>query len=453
MIASAIVGADDRTANPGEAAPSALRVLLLAQWYEPVIGGEEVQVRTLAHSLASRGHAVTVAALAHPERPPEYWDGPVHVYRVRAALQRLPMLFTDASRQSAPPFPDPGIASALNRIVRRERPHVVHAHNWIVHSYVPVRRERTPLILTLHDHSLSCAKKLFLYRGATCSGPAPAKCFGCATDHYGLIKGAVTLGGLWASRVAVMRAVDCFIGVSGSVLESSFAPDHDARRVAIPNFLPEGFADTAARPPDGLPDAPFILFVGSLARVKGIEVLLRAFERLEAATRPPLVLLGYTGSELISSLGEWPGDATVLTDQPREAVAAAWRRSLLGVVPSIGPETFGLVALEGMAMGRPVVASRVGGLQEVVQDGETGLLVPAGDSAALASAMARLLHDRALRERMGSAAAIRARAYSADAVVPRIEALYRELITARRARARASRPIPQEAGTEMLTRR
>lgn len=408
-----------------------MRVMLLAQWYEPVIGGEEVQVRTLAHSLAVRGHAVTVVALAHPERPEEYWDGAVHVYRVTATTQRLPGLFTDPSRQSAPPFPDPGIATALRRILVRERPDVVHAHNWIVHSYLPVRDPSVPLVLTLHDHSLSCAKKVLLYRGAACSGPAPLKCLRCSTEHYGPVKGPVTLAGLWASRIALLRATDCLVGVSRSVLDRSVLGGVSTPAVVIPNFLPTAFAASADQPPTGIPPEPFMLFVGGLARFKGVHVLLEAYGRLDAGSRPPLVLLGYTGTESLDSLGVRTRGVTVVTDQPRASVAATWRHSLFGVVPSIGPESFGLVALEGMAMSKPIIASRLGGLQEVVDDGVTGLLVPPGDPAALSHAMDRLLRDRELRERMAAAAEARARDFAAESIVPKVEALYRQLMNGR----------------------
>ena len=107
---------------------------------------------------------------------------------------------------------------------------------------------------------------------------------------------------------------------------------------------------------------------------------------------------------------------------------AAWRRSLIGLVPSVCPETFGLVALEAMAAGRAVIASHIGGLPDVVVDGETGMLVPPGDPLALQNAIQRLLSDRGLSCRLGQAAQRRTAEFSAEAVVPRLECLYRELV-------------------------
>jgi glycosyltransferase involved in cell wall biosynthesis len=100
------------------------------------------------------------------------------------------------------------------------------------------------------------------------------------------------------------------------------------------------------------------------------------------------------------------------------------------IVPSLVPETFGMVALEAMTMGRPVVAARLGGLSELVVDGETGMLVPPGHAPALRDAIAALLGDPSRREAMGRAGRERAASYSAREIVPRVERVYRLLTAA-----------------------
>ena len=119
-----------------------------------------------------------------------------------------------------------------------------------------------------------------------------------------------------------------------------------------------------------LPRKPFFLFVGSLSRIKGIPQLLEAYRQLPP-DRPPLVLIGYRGSERLPELEQLPTGAHLIEDQPHEVVMAAWRRSIAAVVPSVCVEAFGMVALEAMTQGRPVIASRSGGLAEVVVDGKT----------------------------------------------------------------------------------
>jgi glycosyltransferase involved in cell wall biosynthesis len=105
----------------------------------------------------------------------------------------------------------------------------------------------------------------------------------------------------------------------------------------------------------------------------------------------------------------------------------SWIRASVGVVPSVWDEPCPTVALEAMASGRPVVASRVGGLPDLVPDGVAGLLVPPRDAGALGAAVGRLLRDGELRGRMGAAAREHADRFGARTVVDRIEAVYREV--------------------------
>jgi glycosyltransferase involved in cell wall biosynthesis len=407
-----------------------MRILLLAQWYPPTIGGEENHVRNLGAALAARGHAVSVATLAQPALPESEIDGEVRIHRLRATVQRVPWLFS-IDRQSVPPAPDPGLVRGLHAVVKQERPEIVHAHNWMVHSLIPLMRSgRAPrLVLTLHDYSLICAKKTLIYRGRPCSGPAPAKCLRCAAAHYGLPKGTATIAGMWATGPFERRAVDLFIAVSEAVAEGNRLSAYGLRHEVIPNFIPDLEPPVPAESSGllaQLPSEPYILFVGSLSRIKGIDVLIAAYRQL--TDPPPLVIIGYRGGERIAELDTPPSGVTVLENWPRSAVLAAWRGSMVGVVPSVWGEPSPTVAMEALAAGRPVVASRIGGLPEIISDHETGLLVDHADPPGLAAAIQQLVDNRALRERMGAAALVRSGLFRAATVVPRLEALYAGVI-------------------------
>jgi glycosyltransferase involved in cell wall biosynthesis len=117
----------------------------------------------------------------------------------------------------------------------------------------------------------------------------------------------------------------------------------------------------------------------------------------------------------------------MLTNWPHRAVLRAFQRCLLAIVPSVWPEPCPTVLLEAMAAGRAVVASSVGGIPELVVDGETGLLVPPGDAAALRHALQRMLDDPTLRRRMGAAGRKRVEQFRGDRVVPRIERVYQQV--------------------------
>ena len=165
-----------------------------------------------------------------------------------------------------------------------------------------------------------------------------------------------------------------------------------------------------------------------MTQAKGVEALVAAHRRMRA--RMPLVLLGRLVQEALVPDAD---DVIALGMLPHDAVLAAWRRCAIGVVPSIQPEAFGVVAIEAMAAGVALVASRTGGLADIVVHEQSGLLVPPGDVGALAVTLDRLAGDAELRARLGVGARERAREFTAAAVVPRIEAAYGRAIESRRA--------------------
>jgi len=409
-----------------------MRILMLAQSYAPVIGGVERMVEDLSHQLAGRGHEVAVATLRQPGGEPNGGDSDVRVHTLDSSVYRVPGIKLDAERHHAPPVPDPETVLELRRVVRRERPDVVHAHNWLVNSYLPLdRRSGAALALSMHDYGLVCATKRFLNRGAPCTGPHTGKCIRCARGYYGPAKGLGVALGTRFSDPRLRRHVDVFLPVSSAVRDRCELGEDDLHRV-VPNFigeLPPAPADLS--PLAELPQEPFILYFGDVTIDKGGGQLAEAYKALE--NPPPLVLVGRC---YLEELAEAPG-VTALGPLPHDLAIEALRRSLLTVVPSLVPETFGLVALETAAAGKPIVASDIGGLSDVVLDGETGLLVRPGNREALRVALQRLLSDAARRERMGEAALARARDFSPDAVVPQFEDAYRIAIEARGARAAA----------------
>lgn len=413
-----------------------MRILMLAQFYAPIVGGEERMVQSLSVALAERGHEVSVATLRQDASPPSGDQDGVRVHHLAGTAQRMPWLFSERERRHAPPAPDPETVAGLRRVLRAERPDVVHGHNWLAHAYLPLhRRQGAAYVLSLHDYSLVCANKRLVRMGEPCDGPAAAKCVACAARQYGKLAGPPVAVFTRASGASQRRAVDMFLPVSREVAGRCGLAGMQVPFEVVPNFLLDGpeTADAEHAALRGLPGGEFVLYVGDLTADKGVGVLLDAHAAMTDA--PPLVLIGRPVSPELARRRE---NVTVLGPLPHSAVLGAWARCAIGVAPSITPEAFGLVALEAMAAGAPVVASRAGGLPEVVLDGETGLLVTPGDASALRQALERLVSEPALRERLGAAGAVRAREFTPQAVVPRVEQAYESARATRKAKGTRS---------------
>jgi len=186
------------------------------------------------------------------------------------------------------------------------------------------------------------------------------------------------------------------------------------------------------------PDAFLVGNVGRLALQKGQRHLIAAMPLLlERVPRARAIIAG--GGDLEDYLRDLASEIGVAEQVhvlgPRKDVPALMHAIDVFVMPSIW-EGFGLVLLEAMAAGRPIVASRVATIPEVVADGETGLLVPAGDPLALATALAELAEQPSMAGRMGAAGRERLRRqFSVEKMVGDTERLYRELLDERGARA------------------
>lgn len=425
-----------------------MKILLVSDFYPPYPGGLEQHVQALAHHLAGRDHEIQVATLARPSAtasaavapelaavhdredpaPPMTQDEageatarPAVTIRPTLGLpDLLPLLSKDANRRYPLPMLDPLAFHRLRRLVHQFQPDVIHAHGWSAFTALHLNQ---PVVITLHDSGLFCPKRTLLRNEQLCLQGAGWHCLRCARSEYGLAKSAAILTAMQLGRSSLAKA-KAYIAVSSFVRESylRFAGLAPEQVVTIPNFFREDES------PPATPTAPLpwpvgsILYVGYLARYKGAHILLEAYSRLK--TTVPLVMIGYPTEEL-QILDR---RVQVIKGAPHAVVMRALEECLFAVVPSIVPDSLPTVALEAMSRGKAIVASAIGGLPDLVVDGQTGLLSPAGDVAALADRLARLLDDPALAQRLGEAGRQRlAESFSVDVVVPRIEALYRRI--------------------------
>jgi phosphatidylinositol alpha-mannosyltransferase len=177
-----------------------------------------------------------------------------------------------------------------------------------------------------------------------------------------------------------------------------------------------------------------VLFVGRLEKRKGLEHLLRAWPTVHAAV-PQARLLVVGGGRRIDGYRRWVrahgwNEVHFIGHVSPEDLVRYYQTSDVFCAPSTGQESFGIVLLEAMASGRPIVASRIPGYAEVLQDGSEGILVEPRSSAALATGLIRMLRDPELRRAMGERGRRKAARYDWSHVAVRVLDYYEETIDA-----------------------
>jgi len=317
-------------------------------------------------------------------------------------------------------------------LLRRERPDVAHVHNlWYRISpsaYAACRDAGVPVVQTLHNFRMCCANALLLRDGLPCE-----ECVGSTpwrSVRYGCFRGSrlATLPvafseWLHASRGTWSSGVDRSIALTDFALERFVAAGLPRERISVkPNFLadppsPAGGARAGA------------LFVGRLTSEKGIPVLLDAAARVN---HRDFVLEIVGDGSLRNAVGlaaqRSGGRIHVAGAKCRDSCLEAMRHAQFVVVPSICYENFPLAIVEAFACGTPVLASRLGAMAEIVEDGLTGRLFAAGDAADLARAMTWLTDHPAACAEMGRAArAVFEARYTADMNFDVLMSIYRQV--------------------------
>ncbi|MEV6833191.1 glycogen synthase [Streptomyces sp. NPDC051133] len=379
-----------------------MRVGLLTREYPPdVYGGAGVHVEFLARELSS------------------LVDLEVHCWgegRGVGVVRHRPWPVLDGSNDALRTFSvDLSIAAAL------EGRELVHSHTWYagLAGHVAKLLYGVPHVVTAH--SLEPLR------------PWKAEQLG----------GGYALSG-WAERTAI-EAADAVIAVSGAMREDILRcyPALDAARVHV---VHNGIDTRLYRPAQGTdalvrqgidPGRPYVLFVGRITRQKGVPHLLRAVRDIDPAAQvvlcagaPDTPEIDREFRELFAELSRVRAGVFWIPQMlPRPEVVQLLTHAAVFVCPSVY-EPLGIVNLEAMACGTPVVASRVGGIPEVVDDGRTGLLVDPGDGfeAGLARALDRVLGDPRAARGMGEAGRERAVSeFGWDTVARRTATLYEEV--------------------------
>ena len=398
-----------------------MRVLLMTNEYPPhIYGGAGVHIEYLSRELAR----------LTPVEVRSFQQQSVSTDQLKVLGTKL-----DTSGYTcASPLVSPlkALATSLAFNTQGIDADVVHCHTWYAHfgGILAKLLYGIPLVITVHSlEPLRPWKREQIGRG------------------YDLSK--------WVEKTAIEMA-DAVIAVSSSTREDILrlfdvdpakvpvianGIDTDEYTQTIDRSVLERFGIDAER--------PYVLFVGRMTRQTGLLYLLQAIEQLDAQTQVVLCAgesdtpeLQQELEDLITELGDHrPGIIWIPEMVSRPTTIALYSQAAVFCCPSIY-EPFGIINLEAMACGTPVVGSRVGGIAEVVVDGETGLLIdanispemphdpldPASFSAALAEGINRLVRDPELRRRMGAAGRQRVLDnYSWHSIAEKTLALYKSL--------------------------
>ena len=358
---------------------------------DAVIGGSEHYIADLTRALEADRHEVHWFVLAGDSagvigaRPGKRLFRPRKANRWVSILRRVAF------------YPD--LYRELADCIARVRPHVVHLHNNYRYPFTILAATRDQhLVQTVHDY---CA----IYPTARCSQERScagrsvfaALRHGCLT--WKLLATEAFL--LYGRRFVDRHFVDAFITPSRNLATHLERMGH-ANVFHVPNLR----SLTEAKPTP-VTDGQVVLYVGALIEHKGVATLLAAFARLTSELPKAALWLvgdGPQGNDLKAKATEYGlCQVRFLGQRSADELAGIYRQARAVVLPSLWLENAPLVAIEASAYGRAVIASRVGGLPELVEDGRTGFLFDRGDVDGLAERLRRLLTDHTLAGELGAA--------------------------------------------------
>ena len=387
-----------------------MRVLILNDVAAPV-GGAEILTLGIRDELRARGHDARCFTST------AYLDG--------AATPADYACFGTTSRlRTVNRTLNPDAYRRLRSVLAEFRPDVVHVRMFMTQLsplILPLLRA-VPSIYHAAWYELICPTGHKLLReGTVCRQPAGRACLRCLSPQaWGVLMLQRRLSAHWRD------AFDLYVANSDTMRRRL-----DEHGIGPAVRVYNGVPTREPRPP--LRNPPMVAYAGRLNREKGVDVLVRAFATVvRTHPRAQLLLLGDGPDramleQLVASVG-LAGHVTMTGLLSRERTEDELDRAWAQVAPSVLEEPFGNAVAEAIMRGTAVIATGHGGPAEIVDDGETGLLVPPGDAGALAGALGSLLGDRERAERMGAAGRQRRReTLSLEACVDRLVGTYRDV--------------------------
>lgn len=376
-----------------------MKILHLNTFDDPVDGGgAEVVLWELIRGLASAGHANVLLATCDQPGLQRTERGGIPIWR--AGLRnlywpgnRIPKGAALRAMWHAFDSYNLWMQDHLLRVLRTERPDVVTVHGlsgWSAASWKTIQSQGIPIVQVLHDHYLLCPRATMFKKGRTCEKQ-------CTSCHLLRIR-----------HRNLSNALSAVVGVSRYILDRHMAlgyfQDVALRQVIHNVRSPGALGLDEPSPVRESPTGLRIGFIGQLVPGKGVDILIGAFK---AAVLPDaeLWIAGSGKPDYEASLRK-NAASTPVRFLGRVPPRDFYPQVDIIVVPSLWHESLGLVVAEALAFGKPVIASKRGGIPEMIKDGETGLLFDPNRPEDLQESLHRLGSDRAMRIRMGKMAKI-----------------------------------------------
>nr|WP_320016109.1 glycosyltransferase family 4 protein [uncultured Desulfobacter sp.] len=294
----------------------------------------------------------------------------------------------------------------IKRLIDKEEPDIAHLHN-IYHQITPsilpvLHNAGVKIVLTLHDYKLICPNYLMLTKGKICQ-----RCEGKSFWHAGLNRCEqgctansllLVIEAYWHYFYKSYEYVDTFIAPSFFMAElvSKFRITKEKITVLRNGVDIEQFTVNDD-------DEGYALYFGRLSREKGIETFLEAHALIQTEISAKVVGTGF----LLEDLKTRFPDVEFLGYKQGQELIEIIRKAAFVVVPSEWYENCSMVVLEAMALGKPIIGSKIGGIPEQIDNGKTGFLFKMADKTDLAEKMTILLKDKMLRKTMGKAARLK----------------------------------------------
>lgn len=401
--------------------------LIFANKFHHRQGGADIYALDLAVAMRARGHEVAPFAMADERNEPTPFAR-YFVSRVETS-PRGPLSALKTAGRFLWSFE---AARKFGRLADEFRPDLVHVHN-LYHQLSPsllpaAKRRGLPVVMTAHDYALLAPNYSLFHDGAVCEVTRPHR-YWRAVAHR-CVRGSLAASALCALEHRLHRALDVWRrNIDLVVCPSRFVMAKFAeygwpeeKLIHVPHYAPVA----GVTPTEG---GEYALFVGRLSPEKDVATLVRA-----AALRRdiPFRVVGSGPEEarlkaLANDLGA--KNVTFVGRRTGGDLASEYAGARLVVVPSAWYEPFGLIVLEAYAHGKPVVATQIGGLAELVREGETGLYASASDPAGLAERVGALWDAPDVAAEMGRAARRLAETeYAPERHFERLEEIYARLL-------------------------